>query len=499
MNYLFRITIIIIIYILFYIINKLFNNIEKFCKISSLDKQDDKNDKRVLLDYKPQSNISTASYDQYWKKCPLEYNSTMVDDEPLVIEPSQLKLPKEKEFGDNNYKAGFIDYNKLANMINDNNEDIFSISEELLVDPVSKEKLKFKYELEFSYIENNKKTWINRWEEYNPSIKIYFDYNEIISPIEDINILNLEFKKRCDEKQKNLLTNSQLILFGLMKFDIFKYKILNINYFNSDINRPLYIIQIVLYRETELYINTFSYIGYIKDGIPLITNVKYIGRNSNGSMLLPESYNKNKLKENIINTNFDNSVVINKYPSAILAISEKYKEAYKLKNHHACFNLNYDGNIDGQYILPAVSRENCETNYGSYGKDKKVGIYDTPCKEDSDCPFFQVNKNYENNFGKCMEDGYCELPINMERIGYRYYKQLENKLPLCYNCDSNKYNISSNLDNCCQEQYDKTKYPFLKSPDFAFKNDTVERQNYFNTRFCKQKKDSEIICDDFVV
>ena len=498
MNYLLKIIIIIFIYILFYIINKLLNNIENFCKISFLDKQGEQNDNRVLLDYKPQSNISTASYDQYWKNCPLEYNNTMVDDEPLVIEPSQLVLPKEKEFGNNNYKAGFIDYNKLANIINDNNDDVFSISKELLIDPITKEKLKFKYELEFSYIKNNEKTWINRWEKYNPSIKTYFDYNEIISPIKDINILNLEFKKRCDERQKTLLTDSQLILFGLMKFDIFKYKILNINYFNSDINKPLYIIQIVLYRESELYINTFSYIGYIRDRIPLITNVKYIGRNSSGSMLLSESYNKNELKENIINTNFDNSVIINRDPSAILAISKKHKEEFNLKNHYACFNLNYS-NIDKQYILPAISRERCETDYDYYGKKKNVGIYDTPCKENSDCPFFQMNKNYENNFGKCMEDGYCELPINMERIGYRYYKQKEDKLPLCYNCDSNKYLISSNLENCCQEQYDKTKYPFLKSPDFAFKNDTVERQNYFNTRFCKQKKDSEIICDDIVI
>ena len=32
---------------------------------------------------------------------------------------------------------------------------------------------------------------------------------------------------------------------------------------------------------------------------------------------------------------------------------------------------------------------------------------------------------------------------------------------------------------CCDEQNDKQKYPFLKSPDYAFKDDTLDRLNYY--------------------
>jgi hypothetical protein len=98
-----------------------------------------------------------------------------------------------------------------------------------------------------------------------------------------------------------------------------------------------------------------------------------------------------------------------------------------------------------------------------------------------------------------MENGYCELPVNMERIGYKYYIQKENKLPLCYNCDTTKFELGSDLDTCCLDQYDKKKYPHLKSPDYAFKDDIVTRQNYFNQKFCTQKQNSEIICKDIII
>ena len=87
----------------------------------------------------------------------------------------------------------------------------------------------------------------------------------------------------------------------------------------------------------------------------------------------------------------------------------------------------------------------------------------------------------------------------MKRIGYRYYSQNENELPLCYNCDTNKYQVSSDLDTCCYEQYNKDKYPKLKSPDFAFHNDNVVRQNYFNYKFCKEKINTFVTCEDIVL
>ncbi len=494
--------------------NKILSNktLENFCKIPNVDKIGDINDKRVLLDYPPQSNIFTSSCDQYWKNWPLEYNNTQIEDNPNVIKSDQLDLPKEKQFGDNDQKAGLINFDKLANLISDsNNNDIFNLSKQRLLDPITHKKLEYQYELEFSLLQLNKKTWINRWYNYNPMVKTYFNYDDIKSPIKNINLLNLEMKKRLDLKQKDLMNNNQLLLFGLVKFEIFKYKILDILYYNDsqeDIenngldpnnDQQIYVIEIMFFREKFLYVPTFSYVGYVKNNVPVLTNIKYIGRNSTDNILLSDFYNPHEIKQEIINSNFSNTPVIEKDPDAIVALTKAHQESYKLKNQYACFNLNYDGKKN-DYILPYYTRESCESMYDPYGKDKEVGIFDTPCKKDSDCPFFQINKNYENNYGKCKADGYCELPINMKPIGYRYYTNNSYDMPLCYNCNSEKFKISTLLGPCCKEQYDKKKYPFLKTPDYAFENDFLDRKNFFNKKFCKNKVDSyDINCENIEV
>ena len=515
-TYIYIIVIIITIIIIFFIVNKILvkNTIENFCKIPNTDEIGDINDKRVLLDYPPQSNIFTSSCDEYWKNWPLEYNNTQIEDNPNVIKSDQLDLPKEKQFGDNDQKAGLINFDKLANLASDSNiMDIYYSSKQKLLDPITHKKLEFQYELDFSFIQLNKKTWINRWYNYNPMVKTSFNYEDISSPIKDINRLNLELKDRFDIKQRDLMDNNQLLLFGLVKFEIFKYKILDILYYdgtkeenseeielNPHNNRQIYVIEIMFFREKYLYVPTFSYIGYIKNNIPILTNIKYIGRNSTDSILLSEFYNPKEINQEIINSNFSNAPLIEKDPDAIVALTKAHQESYKLKNQYACFNLNYDTKLKNNYILPYYSRESCESMYDAYGKAKEVGIFDTPCKTDNDCPFFQINKNYKNDYGKCKSDGYCQLPVNMKPIGYRYYTNNLYDMPLCYNCDSKNFKVSTVLGSCCKDQYDKEKYPFLKTPDYAFDNDDLSRINYFNTKFCKTKPgELNLLCDDMVV
>ena len=68
-NNLFIIFIILIILILLFFINKYLisiNNYEHFCKIPKVDNQGSNNDKNVLLNYPPQSNILTSSCNRYW-------------------------------------------------------------------------------------------------------------------------------------------------------------------------------------------------------------------------------------------------------------------------------------------------------------------------------------------------------------------------------------------------------------------------------------------------
>ena len=484
------ISIFIIILLFFFYINKIFI-VEHFCKIPKLDSQGGINDKKVLLDYAPQSNILTSSCDQYWKKWPLESNSTQIDDEPIVIKSNQLELPKEKQFADNSYIAGLIDFNKIADLVNDKiNYDIFSVSSEMLIDPRNKKNVNYEYEVQFAYDELNKDTWINRWDKYNPNTFVAFDYNDIKSPIEDINLLNLEFKKRFDTRQQEILTDKQLILFGLLQFDIFKYKVLNVNYFDKDSAKPIYIIQIALFRESDLYLNTFSYIGFIKDNKQYITNCKYIGRNSTDSVLLANFYNPDNFTEEIINKNFTNSEILDKNPDSIVEQTKKHAEEYKIKNQYACFNINYQFDAKDTYILPYFTKKECESQFDPYGKSKSVGIFDKPCKEDNECPFFNINKNYKNTFGKCMENGQCELPVNMKKLGYHYFLSDENNKPMCYNCGAKEFKFGSILDSCCDEQYDNDKYPFLNSPDYAFEGDFLQRKNFFNEKDCTVKSDN---------
>ncbi len=487
------IIILIILMAIFYYINGRINmTYEHFCKIPELNKQGEVNNQNVLLNYPPQSNIFTSSCDKYWKDWPLESNNLFADSEPIVINPNQLDLPKERKFGNNEYSAGLVDFYQLASITSDKIDfDITNSSSELLIDPITKEKLNYQYELDFVYLQLNKKTWINRWEKYNPSVKTTFDYDEIKSDIENVNILNKNFIEKLNIKQKDLLTDSQRVTFGLIPFEIFKYKILHINYLNNDPNVPVYIMQLALFRETDLYINTFSYIGYIDNSISasassspyIVTNVTYIGGNSTDTVLLADFYNPQELKQEIINRNFSNSPIIEKDPDAIVRLTKDHQESYKIKNQYACFNLNYDPILKTEYILPYYSREACESGFDTYNRPKNYGVYDKPCKEDSECPFYKINKNYDNDFGKCI-DGTCQLPLNMENVGYHFYKNKKDKEPLCYNCHSKKFEGLTLLDTCCNEQKDREKYPFLKSPDYAFQDDDLARINYHREKKC---------------
>ncbi len=498
MNILIKILIIIIIlcFILFitnkYITNKYIKNnvIENYCKIES--NYGDINDKRVLLDYAPQENITTSSCQDYWKEDPDEFNNNLVAQSPIQINSKDLVLPKEKQFGDNTYKRGLIDFVALAKILKDEGDP--EGYQEELINPITKEKLDYKYQLLFNYDQLNKKTWVNRWQQFNPVIKNTFNYDEIKSDIEDINILNKEFLNRINVRQQSLLTNEQLILYGLINFDIFKFRIIRIEYKNNDTNNPLYIIEISLYRNSDLFISTFSYMGMIVNGVNKLYNVLYIGGNSTDNYLLSDFYNPNELKQEIINDNYSNKVKFERNASAIVKLEKEHEESYKIKNQYACFNI-LDANNDGSdYILPYYNKDMCEAMYDEYGKSKPIGIYDHPCKTNEECPFYKLNKNYKNEFGKCLDTGYCQLPSNMEPVGYHYFRP--NKKPLCYNCGSNEYNKFGNIDTCCDDQDNKEKYPYLKSPDYAFEKDIEARYNSFTKEHCYNRyDDGTFICN----
>ena len=515
------ILIIFIVLIVNYMLHKINKVRENYCDIPQYNARAVENDKRVLLNYKPQMNIFTGNCEQYWKESPVESNSDMISDIPPNVQEKYIELPKQFKFGDNSYKAGLVDFNRLGKIIGDNQEDVINTinntnqtnSEEgksevgnfneLLKNPETGDALEYNYELQFYYDMLNKRTWIDRFREYNPTIKVNFNYDDIRSPIDNINILNNEFIKRLNIRQKDILNNQHLVLYGLIPFQILKYKIQKIEYDSDDFinSSKRYTIKIALFRETDLYVNVYFYIGAVLNNRYYIIDVSYVGGEKTDTYLMENSPQQGDPKNYyILNDNYRTykDEILNKSMDAVVTEKKNYLDSFKIKNQYACFNTNFsliDNNTyKSQYILPYYSREQCENIYDFYGRFKPPGIFDHPCEKNEDCLFYKGNKNYPNEFGKCGEDGKCVLPINMEQLGYRYFIPLEKYKPLCYNCNTSKWNYLTKTDTCCDEQGDREKYPFLNGPDYAFDGDYEARYNEYLRRECKVNLNGDLNC-----
>lgn len=125
----------------------------------------------------------------------------------------------------------------------------------------------------------------------------------------------------------------------------------------------------------------------------------------------------------------------------------------------------------------------CKSPYDLYGNPKPTKTsWDKPCKKDTECPFYKANKNYPNERGKCLPDGTCEMPLGITRNGFTKYFDRDPYQPFCYQCRNVKDK------NCCEAQQAQVDFTlthpnappqtYLKSPDYAFKDDTEERQQY---------------------
>lgn len=126
---------------------------------------------------------------------------------------------------------------------------------------------------------------------------------------------------------------------------------------------------------------------------------------------------------------------------------------------YKCFNPK-EKESDGE--LKYTDKQHCT----SYHKEiNSLGVWDRPCKSNDECPYFNTNKNYPNQFGKCMENGKCEMPIGIETIGYRQISS--GSEPLCYNCPPEMKNNGNH--KCCNLQ---------ENPDYMYQNDLNVREKH---------------------
>jgi hypothetical protein len=105
----------------------------------------------------------------------------------------------------------------------------------------------------------------------------------------------------------------------------------------------------------------------------------------------------------------------------------------------------------------------CNSKYTTFGTPKpladQITNWDAPCLRNEDCPFYKANEQYPNTRGGCLAFGMCELPVGIQRIGFRKYNDKAPYQPVCHGCVDDP--------NCCKKQ---------SRPDYAFTDDRDERQ-----------------------
>jgi len=494
------IIIFILIFILFYLVSNYLPVREHYCKVPPTNNQGEDNFFKTDLRYKPQSNINNSNCDKYWKKFSNESNSILDLNEPIPIKGDQLKLPQEAGFGNSVYKYGLINFKELATYLNNKesniNKNIYNdkTTEKLIINPINKEKLDFLYKVDFFITTMNKETDSKRFNEYNPTQ--LNNFKPIQSPIPQVNILNNEFLKRINKEQIKVMNKRDITISGKLEYQLYSYRIIDIKYINKNPNQPIFVIQVNLFQEYNYFINSFAYQGYISQNQnqnqnqPIIINTEFVGVNANSDFLNTPGIDKNRPNDFfILNKNFNDFQPRLDDINKVIDIVDNKKKLDGLNSAYACFNTNPD--TDNTF-LNYSNKTLCESSLDPFGRPKPVGVYDKPCEENEECPFYKSNKNYKNDFGGCI-NGKCQLPVNMVNIGYHYYSYNKNYNPLCYNCKKSKYNLlSTSVDDCCQEQFDKSKslYTDFKSPDYAFNNDTITRINNYNQ---KNYKTTELV------
>lgn len=108
----------------------------------------------------------------------------------------------------------------------------------------------------------------------------------------------------------------------------------------------------------------------------------------------------------------------------------------------------------------------CDSLYNYDGTPKNYySKWDKKCSKNEECPYYKSNKKYPNERGGC-NNGFCEFPVGVQRIGFTKYVDSGVNSPLCYNCvDTTDY-------NCCST----IKIP-NDNKDYVFENDFNDRKN----------------------
>jgi len=145
-----------------------------------------------------------------------------------------------------------------------------------------------------------------------------------------------------------------------------------------------------------------------------------------------------------------------------LEMPSDYLDAIK-ENYNVSDKNNKGGGFYGCYGNSEIKNKfECDSYYKIDGTPKTYySLWDKKCVSNNECPYYKSNSNYVNDRGGCINNGYCEFPVGVKRLGFTKYTDTNLNKPLCYNCD----NVEEKSD-------------VLKKPDYVFENDFNERVKY---------------------
>ena len=456
----------------------------------------------VYLLYPIRENMKTHNWKAYgttppiltesnknYRKGVVAHGNPYIDTLPL--DPNKT-LTKSLDNPFKAYNLGMLDYSKMTDPLITDKNKLQSFGSFVKVQLTSAD-----------LNEYNKITNINRANEININRDLDLEY--IPSKIKDVNIINQFVLRKLNKNQQLVVSKELAMKNGLKDFMIYSYKLNGILKNKKNIKR--YQITLNLLKQGSYYNPTIYVDGMVINNKVYIYSCEFIGEYSTSETLLVSGFKEGKYKDNnvIIPNNYKRDPHIVKDVDTVIKERDEYLDKQKLTSQYACFNTDpsialgkgaiYKRGSNGKpeelkeyTMLNFYDKEDCEKEYNFIGGKKKRGVWDRPCRRDKDCPFYKGNKNYENRFGKCNQGtGQCELPLNMQNIGYHYFYPEKELEPLCYNCDSNRWLPMTDLSKCCDEQNNKEKYPFLDGPDYAFHNDYQIRINSYMQKNCTLK------------
>lgn len=428
--------------------------------------------------------IYNQNYNKAWKENPQAYNSPIVQS----YGTSFNDMYKMNQYIFNDFKKEEVD--KFVKKYSNN----FHIdSKKYLIDYNP-----------FDIYNINKNTWYDRYN-WNPDYVLYEKY--VRSDFAEVNTMNKFFLFMWNHYWFDFITDyvkRKTILYK--PFFILKHRIVNVKSSKEKVgDKPKYryfeVVTVVTRDDGmlafEFFLKGLFIFGKNRYDFDKLS-ISYIANYSLDQVLLRKSLNKDNTYYNL-NPLWANDTSLSSAQVKKIYAKEKkkvFEERDFLDYSYACFT--FDKKSKNPYSRPmfATDKNDCQDAYNIIGYKKPSGVWDRPCQKDEECMFYKENKNYDNTYGRCI-NGKCQMPSNMRNLGYHYYINSKATKPLCYNCNSKEWLPNTKLDFCCDEQKNnRKKYPFLKSPDYAFEGDSLTRYNTYVQKKCTMKPNYDNIFKD---